>query len=109
MVKTRGLEGIARASYRLCHAGGNGGLGGGDGVGRADMHPDAFEPQAEQAAGLAGAVEQPGQRKFAGGRIGKQRWSKDCRAGIDERHDLAFARVAAAGRRAAIAKSPRPA
>ena len=54
------------------------------------MHPHAFEPQAKQAAGRAGAVEQPRQRKFAGGRIGEQRRRKDRRAGIDERHDLAL-------------------
>ncbi len=35
------------------------------GVGRADMHPDAFEAQAVQAAGLGGAVEQRRQRERA--------------------------------------------
>ena len=89
MVKTRGLEGIA-VKIGYASAGGNGGLGGGDGLGRADVHPDAFEPQPEQPPGRAGAVEQPRQRKFAGGRIREQRRRKDRRAGIDERHDLVF-------------------
>ena len=42
-----------------------------DRVGGSDMHPDAVEPQAEQALLLIGAIEHFGQRKLARGRIGK--------------------------------------
>ena len=41
--------------------------------GVAHMHPHALEPQAEQALGLAGAVEHRGQREGAGGRVAEQR------------------------------------
>ena len=38
-----------------------------DGIRRADMHPQAFEPQAVQPFRFGGAVEQHGQREFAAG------------------------------------------
>ena len=81
----------------------------GDGVGRADMHPQAFQPQPVQAAGCGGAVEQRGEREFAGRRVGKQRGRKDRRAGIDEGRHLALAARASGGRPRAMRKSPRPA
>ncbi len=55
------------------------------------MHPDAVEAQPEQAALVAGAVEQPRQRKGAGGRIGEQRRRENGGAGIDEGNHLALA------------------
>ena len=42
-------------------------LGGGDGFGRADMHPYAFEAEAEEPAVLTGTIEQPGQGKAPAG------------------------------------------
>jgi hypothetical protein len=48
-------------------------LGRGDGFRRADMHPDAFEPQPEQPAVRASAIEQEREREGGGWRAGKQR------------------------------------
>ena len=71
-----------------------------DGLGRADMHPQAFQPQAVQASGFDGAGEQLGQRERALRRAGKQPRRQDGGAGIDEGRDLALgARAQAAVRR----------
>src|SRR6266446_5473611 len=65
-----------------------------NGVGRSDMHPDAVEPQAEQALLLICRVEHPGQRELAFRRAGKDRRREDRGTRIDERNDLMFAALA---------------
>ncbi len=47
-------------------------LGGFDGIGRADMHPHAVEPQAEQPSRLGGAIEQRRHRERAVRRAGEE-------------------------------------
>ena len=51
-------------------AGEDRGFGGGDRLGRADMHPHALQPQAVKPAGLDGAIEQEVEREGARRRIG---------------------------------------
>ena len=67
------------------------GLGGRHRLGRAHMHPYAFEPQPMEPLRLGGAIEQGGQRKGAGRRIAEQRGRQDGGARIDERHHVALA------------------
>ena len=52
------LGAIAANGWRMSNPLDQRALGGGDRLRRADMHPDAFEPKAEQAARLAGPIEQ---------------------------------------------------
>ena len=64
MLKTLGLCGRHRVNHTRFAAAATprspwiAGFRRGDGVGRADMHPQAFQPQAEQPSGGGGAVEQ---------------------------------------------------
>ena len=59
-------------------------------AGRADMHPGAFEPQAEQPPGLDRAIEHAVERELALRRIGEQRGREHRGARIDERRHLAL-------------------
>ena len=72
-----------------------------DGLGRADMHPGAFEPQAVEPACLGRAIEQAIERECAVRRIGEQR-----RASGSRRPHRRTARPRA--RRGASAARPAP-
>jgi hypothetical protein len=69
---------------------------GGDRLGRAHMHPHAFEPQAVEPACVDGTIEQEVERKRPVGRPSEQGRGQDRDAGIDERRHLALAAAAQA-------------
>src|SRR5204862_4063304 len=75
-------------TWRSRRAGDDRGLGFLDCAWGSDMHPHAFETQAEEAARPRGAVEQNGKGERAVGRIGEQRGRQDGGTRIDEWHDL---------------------
>src|ERR1700730_6435498 len=59
-----------------------------DGRGRADMHPEAFQPQPEQPSGRCATVEQRRHGARCRRRIGQERRRENGRAGIDEGNDF---------------------
>src|SRR6266700_6154432 len=81
-----GSSAFADHDATLCRAVEDRGFGGCHRVGRADVHPHAFEPKPVEPPGPGGPLEQRGQRKSARRSPFEELRRKDRRPGIDEWH-----------------------